>query len=225
MFGAVANALLVVLGTVVGLFFKKGIKEKYSDTIIKGMGMVVMYLGVSGSLETVHTLRVIVAMAIGALIGELIDIDQKLTNLSLKVEERFAGGDKSGNFAKGFLTATMTFCVGGMAVYGAIQSGLQGDHSTQISKGIIDCVCAIIFTSTYGIGVGLSALSVLLYQGLLTVFATVIGPILTDIAIADLTGCGSMLLIGLGLNMTVGSKLKIMNYIPAIFLAAIFGLF
>lgn len=224
MFGSIANALLVLLGTFVGLFFKKGIKEKYSETIIKGMGMIVIYLGVSGSLETIHTLRVIVAMAIGALIGEWIDIDLRLTNLSKRVEDKFAK-ENDGNFAKGFLTATMTFCVGGMAVYGAIQSGLQGDHSTQISKGIIDCVCAIIFTSNYGIGVGLSALSVLVYQGLLTICASFIGPILTDIAIADLTGCGSILLIGLGLNMTVGTKIKVMNYIPAIFLAAIFGLF
>ena len=218
MLGALINAALVAAGAIVGLFLKKGVPERISDPIMKGLGLCVMYIGISGALDGENTVVLIISMVIGSIIGTLIDIDGKVKWLGDKLQEKFSRGDGKVSISEGFVTATVLFCAGAMAIVGPMESGLVGDHTTQITKGLIDLVCAIIFASTMGFGVIFSSLSVLVYQGAFTLLAVWIAPLLSEYAIAEMSCAGSVLLIGLSLNMLGITKFKIMNYVPAIFL-------
>ncbi len=216
MLGALINAALVAAGAIVGLFLKKGVPERISDPIMKGLGLCVAYIGISGALKGENTIVLIISMVLGAIVGTLIDIDGKVKWLGDKLQERFKSGGEA-RISEGFVTATVLFCAGAMAIVGPLESGLSGDHTTQITKGVIDLVCALIFASTMGAGVIFSSLSVFLYQGMFTLLAVWISPLLSEYAIAEMSCAGSVLLIGLSLNMLGVTKLKIMNYVPAVF--------
>lgn len=217
MLGSIINAALIVLGAIVGLFLKKGIPERISDPIMKGLGLCVAYIGISGALEGQNTIVLIISMVLGTIVGTLLDIDGKVNRLGDMLQKKF-GEDGKTSVAEGFVIATVLFCSGAMAIVGSIESGISGDHTTQITKGIIDLVCALIFASTMGAGVLFSSFSVLLYQGSLTLLAVCIAPLLSEYTIAEMSCAGSVLLIGLSLNMIGITKLKIMNYVPAIFM-------
>lgn len=217
MLGAVINAALVLTGAIIGLFLKKGVPEKISDPIMKGLGLCVTYIGISGALKGRNTVVLIISMVLGTVVGTLLDLDGKVNKIGDKLQQRFGGKDKKSSVSEGFVTATVLFCSGAMAIVGPLESGLAGNHATQITKGLIDFVCAIIFASAMGFGVSFSSLSVLAYQGAFTLLAVWIAPLLSDYAVAEMTCAGSVLLIGLSLNMLGLTKLKIMNYVPAIF--------
>ncbi len=225
MLGAIINAALIVAGALVGLLVRRGVPQKYSDTIMKGLGLCVMYIGIDGALKGENTLVLIVATVIGAVIGELVDLDGKVKKLGDKLQAKFSKKDANSSFSEGFVTSTLLFCSGAMAVVGALESGLVGNHETQITKGVIDCVSSVIFASTMGAGVIFSALAVLLYQGAFTLLAVWMAPVLTDYAIAEISCAGSVILIGLSLNMLGVTKIKVMNYLPAIFVPIILCLF
>lgn len=218
MLGTIVNTLAVLAGGTLGLFLKKGLSEKIADTLMKGLGLCTLYIGVSGMLEGENTLILILSMVIGAIIGEGVDLDDKLNRLGSFMERKLQGNDGTHSIAQGFVTASLLFCVGAMTIVGSLQSGLTGNHEMLFTKSMLDCVAAVIFASTLGSGVLLSAAFVFLYQGGITLLAQWISPYLTESVIAEMTCVGSVLIVGLALNMIGITRLKVMNYVPAIFL-------
>ena len=218
--GALVNCAAVIVGSLLGLLFKKGIPEKISDTVMKGMGLCVLWIGVTGAIKGQNALVMIFSLLFGAVIGELIDLDKWVGRLGEWIEKKV--GKNHGNVTQGFVTATLLFCVGAMSVLGPLESGINNNHTTQYTKSVLDFVSSIIYTSSLGIGVIFSAASVLLLQGGITLLAQWISPVLTDTVITEMTAVGSLLIIGLALNILGITKLKIMNYLPAVFLTILF---
>lgn len=221
--GAVVNFFTVIAGTLIGLLFKKGIPERVKATLMNGMALCVLYIGVTGLFEDgTNILIIIVSCASGAVIGELADFDGIVNRLGARLEKSLGKGDTK--IADGFVTATLLFCVGAMTVVGSIDSGISGDNSTLYSKSIIDGVSSIALTSSLGIGVILSAIPVLVIEGALTLLASIVSPVLTTTAVAHMSVIGSLLIIAIALNMLGLTKIKVMNYLPSIFLPLIFCL-
>ncbi len=217
--GAIINFLLVILGSAIGLIFKKGIPERIKNAIFIGMAFCVMLIGIDGMLcENNNILVIIISVALGAIIGELIDIDKWVNLLARKIENKFDNKGGNTKIAEGFVAATLLFCVGAMTVVGSIDSGISGNNSTLYSKSLIDCIAAIPLTATFGFGVVLSSFAVLLIEGSMTLLAVIIAPILTEEIISHMSTIGSMLIVALSLNMLGITKIKVMNYLPAIFL-------
>ena len=175
-------------------------------------------MGVGGAISSNNMLIVIISIAIGAVIGEAIDIEERLERFGLSIEKRFSSNNP---IAQGFVTATLLFCTGSMAILGAIQGGLLGNHETLLIKSILDGVISVIFAATLGIGVILSSVSVFLYQGAIAVSSSFLQDILTDAVIQDLSAVGGVLLMGLGLKMLGAIELKVGNLIPALFVPVI----
>ncbi len=219
MLGTIVNTIAVIIGASIGLLLKKGLPEKLEDTMMKGLGLCTLFLGIRGSLEGNNSLILIISMVVGALIGEGIDLDEKLNRFGKWLENKFKSkdGDKV-SIAEGFVSASLLFCVGAMTVVGSLQSGLMGNHEMLFNKSMLDFVAAIIFASSMGIGVLFSAAFVLVYQGAITLAAQWVAPFLTDTIIAEMTCVGSVIIIGIGLNLLGITKLKVMNYVPAIFI-------
>mgnify|MGYP001244544993 CR=1 FL=1 len=223
MTGTLINCALIIAGSLVGLLLKKGIPDRIQDTVIKGIGLCVLYLGFSGALKITNALYAIVAFAVGGMIGEALDLDGRVGALSGWAARRFAAGDHA-SFAQGLTQAFILFCSGGMAVYGPLQSALANDNSTLISKGVIDGISAVILASRYGVGVVFSSIPVLLYQGLLALVAGWLQPVLNEAVVANLTGTGSIILLGVGLNMLGAARIKAVNYVPAMLVAVVITL-
>jgi uncharacterized membrane protein YqgA involved in biofilm formation len=216
MLGTIVNFIAILAGSTLGLLLKGGISERFNQTIMQGISLCVLLIGVSGALNFDDLLVVIICICIGAFIGEAIDIDKRLKNFGDKLESRFK--NSKSKISEGFVSASLLYCVGAMAIVGSIQSGLQGNHETLFSKSILDGISSIFFSSTLGIGVALSSVSVLLYQGAITLSAGFLYPILTDAIKLNMEAVGSLIIIGLGLNMLGVTKIKVANMLPAIFL-------
>lgn len=218
--GTLVNAAAIVLGGAIGLLLKKGLPERIADALMKGNGLVVLYIGLSGALKGQNVLVAVLAIAIGGALGSWIDIGRGVNALGDKAQKLFAReetGTKS-TFAEGFVSATLLFCVGAMAVVGSLQSGLSHDHGTLYAKALIDGITAMIFAASLGAGVLLSAVPILLYQGTIALLAGLLAPLLTDGIIAEMTCAGSLIIAGIALNMLGVCKIKVANYLPAIFL-------
>lgn len=227
MLGTIVNAAAIVVGGAIGLLLKKGLPKKMADTLMVGLGLCTLYIGISGCLAGENTLVLIVSMVIGTIIGEAIDLDDKINRLGKFLEKKFSGKteemaekvhQKKVSVAEGFVTSSLLFCVGAMAIVGSLQSGLTGNHETLYAKSMLDFVAAIIFASTLGAGVMLSASLLFLYQGSITLLAQFIEPFLTEPVIAEMNCVGNVIIIGLAMNMLGISKFKVMNFVPAIFL-------
>ena len=221
LFGTIVNTVGVLGGSLIGLVIHKllhrGIPTRYSERIMQGIGLCTIYIAASSLLDGSKTLVTVLSMVLGAVIGELLDLDGKITRIGQKLEGRF-GGSGEGNFVQGFLSATLLFCVGTMAILGSLDAGLRNDHATLLAKSVMDTISACIFASTLGLGVLFSAVPLFLYQGGITLLSSVVGPYLTEGVIAEMNTVGSLLLLGLSLDLLGIKKLKLMNYIPAIFL-------
>ncbi len=218
MIGTLINAAAILLGTALGLLLRKGIPERLRETVVQGQGLCVILIGLSSAIKTADITCVIVCMVIGSLAGAWIDIERRLNDLGTAIERRFAPSSGEGSIAKGFVTASLLFCVGAMAIVGSMDSGLRGDHSTLIAKSLIDGVMAIFFTTSMGIGVGLSAIAVLVYQGSIALLAMCLEPLLTAPIITEMSAVGGLLIMGIGLNMIYEKRIPIGNMLPAIFL-------
>lgn len=223
MLGTIVNALAVIGGCIIGLIVKGRLTEKISNTIMSGLALCVLYIGISGALKGEDTLLLIICIAVGALIGEIIDIDKRLNNLGDYIEKKINSkkNDKKADkisISEGFVTSSLLFCVGAMAVVESLESGLQGNHTTLFAKSVLDGVSSIIFTSSLGIGVMLSSVAILVYQGSITLLAGCLSSVLTDSVISNMSAIGSLLIMGLGTNMLGASKIKVANLLPAIFL-------
>ena len=225
MLGTIVNSLAIIGGCLLGLIIKGGIPEKLSNTIMNGIALCVLYIGISGALEDSNTLITIVSMAVGALIGELIDIDMWLNKLGDYLESKFSKGSSKTSIAQGFVSASLLFCVGAMAVVGSLESGLMGNNETLFAKSILDSITSIIFTASLGIGVMFSAVSVFLYQGAIALGASFLSGVLSESVISSMTSVGSLLIMGLGLNILKSTNIKIANLLPAMFLPIFFGIF
>lgn len=216
--GTIVNTLTVLFGSSLGFLMKKGIPERFSDIIFKGLALVTIFIGVSGSLVGENTLLAVIAMVLGAFIGELINIDKHINVLAKRLENKFDKNNSNSTFSQGFTSACLLFCVGAMTIVGCLQAGLKGDNTVLFTKSTMDFVSSFIFASTMGLGVVFSSIFVFVYQGLLTLLAGVLSPVLTTSVINEMSCVGYIIIIGLGLNMLDLTKLKIMNYVPAIFL-------
>lgn len=216
LFGALVNTGTVILGSLIGLLLRKGISKKIADSIMLAMSLCVAWIGITGAIKGTNTIVIILSTLIGALIGEAIDIDRHVNNLGKRIEEKV--GEGHGSVSQGFVSATLLFCVGSMTILGALESGLTGNHTTQLAKALLDFVSSMIYASSFGIGVIFAAGSVLVIQGGITLMAGWLEPLLSAAVITEMTAVGSIFIIGLALNMMGVTKFKLMNYIPAIFL-------
>lgn len=218
MIGVIANTITVLIGSLCGLLLSRGIPEKVSDTVMRAIGLCTLYIGISGALEGENTLVLILSMAIGTMIGVWLDIDKHFTQAVEKIETKFRRGDGKVSLAEGFISASLLFCVGAMTIVGSLQAGLTGDNRMLFTKSILDLISSFIFASTLGIGVVASAGFVFVFQGAIVLAATWLAPLLSDAVIAEMTCAGSLLIVALGLNLIGVTKLKILNYLPAVFL-------
>lgn len=218
MIGTIVNVLTILAGGSIGLILKKGIREDISDMVMKGLALCTIYLGISSAMEGNNSLITIIAIVAGVIIGGLLDLDGKLNRFADGLEKRFQKEGEKTSIAEGFITASLVFCVGAMTIVGSLQSGLTGDHTMLFTKSTLDFVSSMIFASSLGIGVLFASAFVLVFQGAITLLAQWVAPFLNDAVIAEMTCAGGLLILGLGLNMIGVTKLKLMNYLPAIFL-------
>jgi hypothetical protein len=221
--GTFVNVLLVLAGGVAGLALKSRVPKRLQKTMMQGLGLSVLLIGIQGALKESDLLAIILCVVVGGLLGEWIDIEKKLESIGAHAERLLArGNDASGSFAKGFMTASLLFCVGAMSIVGPLESGLSGNHTTQIAKGIIDGVVAVFFAASLGPGVLLSAATILVYQGGITLSASVVAPLLSDAVITQMSAVGGLLVAGIGLIMIVDAKIRIGNLLPAIFVPVVY---
>lgn len=222
MLGTIVNTIAIIVGSIIGLLLKGGIPKRFNDIIMKALGLSVLYIGISGSLKSTDTLLLILSLIFGSIIGEFADIDKRLSDLGQAIEARFKKLNKGGSIAEGFVSASLLFCIGSMAIVGSIQSGLEGNHTMLFVKSMLDGITSIIYASSMGIGVIFSAAAVFLYQGAITLASGFLGNVLQETQIANITGIGSILIMGLGLNMLGITKIKVANFLPAIFIPMIY---
>ena len=225
MLGTIVNGAAILAGGGLGLLLKKGLPQKLSDTVMQGLALICLYIGISGALKGSNTLLATVAMVAGGLLGALLDLDGKVNALAHWLERRVVKNSDGSTFGEGFVNATLLYCVGAMAVVGSLNSGLTGNHEVLFTKSMLDGVSAVIFASALGAGVLLSAAPVLLYQGAITLLAGALAPVLSSAAVAEMTCVGSLLIVAIGLNMLKLTSIKVMNFVPAIFLPIVLCLF
>ena len=232
--GTIINFFVVLICGLIGTLIKRGVPKRFSDAIMSAMAICVIYIGIDGALEAapeitdgrvlsnglVKVLVMILSMGIGALIGELIDIDKWINKLGEALEAKFARGGERGNFARGFVSCSILYCVGAMAVNGAFQDAL-GKPDIILAKSVLDGFSCIIMASSLGIGCAFSAFFVLLYQGFFTALGFVLVDILPAYSITYMSATGSLIIILIGMNLLGMSKVKTANLLPAIFLPAL----
>ncbi|MBR2132111.1 MAG: DUF554 domain-containing protein [Oscillospiraceae bacterium] len=220
--GVIVNVIAVLLGASIGLFCKRGIPSHLTDAVMTGLGLCTLYVGIDGALAGGDILILIGSMVLGAITGTLMDIDGAINRLGTWVETRFRReGEAKISIAEGFVTATLLFCVGSMTVVGSLNAGISGDYEMLFTKSILDFVAAIMLAASLGVGVAFSAVSVLVIQGGIALLASLIAPVLTTSAIAEMTCAGSLLIIALSFNLIGVAKIKVANYLPAIVFAPV----
>lgn len=227
--GTILNTATVVGGSLIGLLIKylagrfivsprvSALGARLQDTIMKGVALCVFYIGFSGALKGENTLVAIISMALGAIVGEALDLDEKMQTLGNWLQEKTKAIVKGGSpVAEGFVTASLLFCVGAMAIVGSLENGLTGNYDTLKAKSVLDGISSIVFSTSLGIGVLFSAAAVFLYQGSISLLAGVLSPLIGSAAVQnEMTCVGSLLIIALSLNMLGMTKIKVMNLVPA----------
>ncbi len=221
MLGVIVNVITVIIGSCIGLLFKKGIPERVSKAAMIGLGACTLYIGISGSLVGENVLILIASVVLGAIIGTLLNIDGAINRLAESVESKFKKDGKTVSVAEGLVSATLLFCVGSMTVTGSIQAGLTGDSSILITKATLDLVSSMMLASSLGIGVLLSSITVFIIQGGLVLLARLISPFMSAGAINEMTCAGSLLIIMIGTNLMGITKIKVADFLPAILFAPI----
>lgn len=220
MLGVIVNVITVILGSCIGLLFKKGIPERVSTAAMIGLGACTLYIGISGSLCGENVLIVIASVVLGVISGTLLDIDGAINKLAKSVETKFKKDGRI-SVAEGLVTATLLFCVGSMTVTGSIQAGLTSDNSVLITKATLDFVSSMMLASSLGFGVLLASVSVFVIQGGLVLLAGLIAPFMSMGAINEMTCVGSILIIMIGTNLMGITKIKVADFLPAIIYAPI----
>ncbi len=222
MLGVWVNSIAVILGGLAGTWLRGGIPAKYRDSINMGLALCVLVIGISGAIVTENMMLVILSIVIGTAAGETIGIEHHLDRLGGWAQNKFAKGDSG--FSQGFINATLLFCIGSMAVVGSLEAGLQNKPDTLLAKSALDGVSAIIFASSMGPGVILSVIPLTLYQGGIALLAGFLGNFLPEAAILEMSATGSVMIIGLGINMLgiMKNRIRVGNMLPALFIPAIY---
>lgn len=213
--------------SLVGVLLKGGIKERYRDIIMTALGLAVLYVGAAGAIsglldENAQPVLFIISLVIGSAMGEWIDIELRLENLGNYIQSKMSGSDS--NISQGFVSASLIFCVGTMAILGSIESGIAGNHTTLYVKSMLDGVMSIILASSMGIGVMLSAVSIFVYQGAITLFAQILEPLMTADVLREINIIGGILISGIGVNILKIKKIKVGNMLPAILVPILYYL-
>ncbi len=214
--GTIINAVAIIIGGALGLLFRKGFPERISQTTLKVLGLFTIVIGISMALQSQEWIMVLISLVIGAVIGEWINIEDRLERFGKWLEKKLRLTE--GSPAKGFIYTSLLFCVGSMAIVGSITDGLKGDHSILITKAVLDGIISIPFAASMGIGVLGSAIPVLLYQGSLTLLAWKLQSLFTPAMVAELTSVGGVIVVGIGINILGLQKIKVGNFIPALIL-------
>lgn len=235
--GTIINMTAILIGSTIGMFLQNGLKERFRNTIMTALGLSTMFIGITGALSgifsieggklnTNHTMLMIISLTMGALLGELIDIETRLERMGELCKKTLrVSGKKGENFVEGFVNSSLLVCVGAMAIIGSLQDGLTGDASMLFAKSILDGIAMIIFASTLGVGVYFSAIPLGIYQGSITLSAKWIQPYLSDQLISNISFVGSILIFAIGINLVFGKKIKTGNLLPAIIIPILYELF
>jgi len=228
MLGPIVNAAAIIVCSLAGCLIIKKISQRFEDLIKKACGLAIVFVGIKGALDNQNVMLLIISLLIGAVIGEIINIDKWMKKLGAWAEKKLGmnGGaasdgelpDKTNNFSKGFVTASILFCSGSMAIVGSIQSGLQGNHEILFAKSILDGFISLVFAASLGIGVAFSAIAVFVYQGALVLAAQAVSQWLTPEIIREMSAVGSLIIVGIGFNFLTDREIKVANLIPAIFI-------
>ena len=225
MLGTFVNCLAIIAGATVGMLFKNGIPERYNQTVMQAIALSVMLIGIKSALGCPDLLIIIISLAAGALIGEFIGIEAYLKKLGDFLEQKISKPSSgASSLSTAFVTASLLYCVGSMAIVGSLESGLTGTHDTLFAKSFLDGITSIILTASLGIGVGLSALPVLIYQGAMTLAAGFMKPYLIPAVVSQMSATGGLLILAIGLNMLRERKIAVGNMLPAIFLPLVYYL-
>jgi uncharacterized membrane protein YqgA involved in biofilm formation len=216
MLGPLVNALTVAVCSLAGYFLVRGIPERFEEIVKKAIGLAVIYVGIRGALDNQRVLLLIMSLVSGAVIGEAIDINKHMNRLGNWAEKKLGLG--GGGFSRGFVSASILFCTGSMAIVGSMQSGLQGNHETLFAKSILDGSISIVFAASMGIGVAFSAIPVLVYQGAITLASMAVRDFLSPDIIREMSAVGSLLVAAIGINFIGAKEIRVANLIPAIFI-------
>ncbi len=220
--GTLVNVIAIIIGSLVGRFLSR-IPEGIRHTVMQGLGLAVILLGLTMSFQSKNFLLLIFSLILGSVLGELLKIDDRLNQVGRFLEKK-VGGKKQGSIATGFVTATLVYCIGAMAVLGAMDSGLRGNHDILYTKSLLDGFSAIIFTSTLGIGVVFSIVPVFFYQGAIALLSTqiyhVVSQSVLDSILVEVTGVGGLLIAAIGINILEIKQIKVANMLPALVVAA-----
>ncbi len=225
MLGNYVNAAAIIVGTILGLLIHKGLKEDYKNTMMQAIGLSVLFIGAATALNGLldpesEAILFIISLVIGGIVGEMLGLDNALTRLGQFLQNRVGKGDH--NVSRGFVTASLIFCVGTMAIIGSLESGLRGNYDMLFAKSILDGVTSMILATTLGIGVAFSAAAVFIYQGAIILFAGTLEPILTIQVIREISIIGGILIFAIGLNMLEIIKVKTVNLLPAVLIPIIY---
>jgi len=220
MTGTLVNTAAIIAGGLIGAIGKKALNDSTAHTILQGIGLVVFLIGTQMALEARDVLIVLIAIVLGGLIGELGRIHHHLEVMGERLEKRFSGQP----IAAGFVTATILFCIGSMSILGPIQSGVEGVHTILFLKSVIDFVVSLVLASTMGIGVALSAVSVLIFQGTFTLLAGLLDPFITPEMLRDINATGGLLIVAIAINMFVPGRIRTANFLPAVLLVIVYHL-
>ena len=233
--GTIANSAAIAAAGILGVLFGNRIKKRMQDTLMEANAVAVIFLGIGGAMakmlsyepgtfSTTGTLMMIGSLAIGSIIGEIIDLEDKFVTFGewLKVK---TGNARDPKFVDAFVTASLTVCIGAMAVVGAIQDGIYGDHSTLFAKAILDFVIILVMSASMGKGCGFAAIPVGIFQGLMTVLSTLLIPVLTDTAMDNLSFVGSVLIFCVGINLLFDRKIRVANLLPSLVIAVLWALY
>lgn len=232
--GTIINTLAVIIGGMLGMTLKNGLKQRFQETIMQGLGLAVLFVGVAGAmtgmleisdgqLNSTGSYILVISMVAGAVIGESINVELRVQQFASYLKKKVKSNDSK--FIEGFVSTSLVICVGAMAIVGSLQDGLAGDSSILISKAMMDFVIVMVFASALGIGTVFSAIPIFVYQGAITLCASFLAPYFTDTVVSSLSFVGSVLIFAVGINLCFHTKIKVGNLLPAIFVAMILALF
>lgn len=223
MVGVLVNVGAIIIGSLMGLLLKKGLSPKMKSVVMQGLGLSVIIIGIGGAIQTENILLLVLSLVIGGAIGVMLKIEDNLDKLGDSIEKKLSS-NKANNFSKGFVAASLIYCVGAMAIIGSLEAGIDGNNETLYIKAILDGVSAIIFTATLGWGVMFSAIPVFFYQGSIVLLGSYISDFLTDEVINEVSAVGSVLILGIGLTILEIKKINVGDLLPAIFIPVIWFL-
>lgn len=226
--GTLVNAGAIIVGSILGMLLKGGIPERIQNIIYTAVGVAVMFIGITGVINNQgDSMLLVLSLVIGGVIGELCKLDEHMESLGEKIKKRFIkeGSAGSATFVEAFVSSTILFCVGAMAIVGSLNDGMLHDPSMLFTKAILDGITSIVLAASLGVGVAFSAIPILIYQGILTVLSSILSGFFTETLIRNMSFVGNVIIFCIGLNFLFPKKVKTINFAPALFMPIILGLF